>query len=286
MSILNSNYDIFIASEKEKKLLAKAVEESKKTFREEKEARRVNERRMRVVEVLSWEETRKDRIKFSLAKSSASSQGEELTKDTKAILVVDEEGQILEVEDVLSLRVVLLEVARLKRPQAVPKATRSKPGAKNDEASGSRGRNNGREKVATMERLGAVVEETRIVAFKGLKAQSLKKASRAYRNEQARGQVKVVGHEVTPEGHHFVEEKRDQFFIPKVDHAGSLSRVSEKVFKQSYDVEACVLKILKDLLPSDSRVIRENVVLGIELELNTEGRGPAELKLQEQLPHA
>ncbi|KAL5974834.1 hypothetical protein ACLOJK_031506 [Asimina triloba] len=105
----------------------------------------------------------------------------------------------------------------------MPEAARSKLGRQNKEE----------DEVATTERLEAVMKEIGIVALKGSKARSPKKATKAHGNEY-RGR---------------------------------------KAFKRSYDVEARALKILKDLLPVDSRVIRENVTLSIESKINTKGRG-------------
>ncbi|KAL5998539.1 hypothetical protein ACLOJK_009482 [Asimina triloba] len=54
--------------------------------------------------------------------------------------------------------------------------------------------------------------------------------------------------------------------------------------KRLFDIEARALKILEDLLLIKSRVIQENVSLGLKLELDGEGQGPTELKLLERLP--
>ncbi|KAL6001737.1 hypothetical protein ACLOJK_007478 [Asimina triloba] len=72
-------------------------------------------------------------------------------------------------------------------------------------------------------------------------------------------------------------EKSGQFFIPKADHIRTPTEWDIKeIFKWLYI-------ILEDLLLVESRVIRENVALGLELELDNEGKDPAELKLWREL---
>ncbi|KAL6001720.1 hypothetical protein ACLOJK_007461 [Asimina triloba] len=52
---------------------------------------------------------------------------------------------------------------------------------------------------------------------------------------------------------------------------------------REYIVEDRVPKILEDLLLVESRVIRENATLGLDPELDNEGKGPTELKLQREI---
>ncbi|KAL5985697.1 hypothetical protein ACLOJK_027684 [Asimina triloba] len=112
----------------------------------------------------------------------------------------------------------------------------------------------------------AAAAETRNAPAKGPNARRPKKITRFHGKEQAR----VAEQEVTSIEDQTVEEK-SQFFTPKVDRAGtSTDQESKEILKQLYNIEARVVKILKDLLLVKSRVIRENIASGLEPELDNE----------------
>ncbi|KAL5997864.1 hypothetical protein ACLOJK_008796 [Asimina triloba] len=75
-------------------------------------------------------------------------------------------------------------------------------------------------------------------------------------------------------------ERRGQVSSPKVDLAHtSFAQDAKEIFERSFDMEARAIKILEDFFPAKSRVIQENVTLGLESTFNSEGRNPAELML-------
>ncbi|KAL5987040.1 hypothetical protein ACLOJK_041035 [Asimina triloba] len=59
---------------------------------------------------------------------------------------------------------------------------------------------------------------------------------------------------------------------------------NEEIFRQPFNMEARAMKILEDLLPVESRGIRENYALGLPSFLDVEGRGLGEQMLKKFLP--
>ncbi|KAL5994342.1 hypothetical protein ACLOJK_024391 [Asimina triloba] len=116
-------------------------------------------------------------------------------KDPKMTLIEVEDGQMIEVEDALPLRVVLPKATGLVKPWLASEATKLRFEAKGMEASGLEIRDETMTKATVIEGPKATVVEMKVTPAKGSGAQIPKKVGRACDREQAMGQAKVVEHE-------------------------------------------------------------------------------------------
>ncbi|KAL5990367.1 hypothetical protein ACLOJK_011267 [Asimina triloba] len=101
------------AIEKEVESLAQALEESKKIFQAEEEIWKAEELQLRTTMTLSQEKTLQARMEVSP------------TKGPKAVVVGADDGNMLEVNDVLPLRAVILRATSLLRLKGALKASKS-----------------------------------------------------------------------------------------------------------------------------------------------------------------